>query len=492
MRPARLCVTVTAGTMAELRERRDRVTGADLLELRLDGIDRPSAAGALAGRRLPAIVTCRPAWEGGRFEGTEDEREAILAEALALGAEYVDVEWRAGFGDLIARTGGRRIVVSMHDFNGMPADLGDMVNQMQATGAEVIKVAVTPSRLSDLLTLQRLGARPAPALVLIGMGETGFPSRVLAARFGSCWTYAGDAVAPGQVPQAVLCDELGFRRVTAGTALYGVVGRPVSHSLSPAMHNAAFRAAGIDAVYLPLAAADFDDFLQFAEGIGLAGASVTAPYKVEAFERAVEHDPVSRRVQAVNTLRRVSGGWEGRNTDVEGFLAPLSAATSLAGARATVLGAGGAARGVAVGLASAGARVSIAARRSESAREVARLAEGSACGWPPPAAWDVLVNTTPVGTSPDVGATPLPDGPFGGHLVYDLVYNPPETRLLRDAAAAGCRVIGGLDMLVAQAQAQFTWWTGQRVPARVMRDAALARLGTVTAPEPPESTDTNE
>jgi 3-dehydroquinate dehydratase/shikimate dehydrogenase len=311
-------------------------------------------------------------------------------------------------------------------------------------------------------------------MALVAMGEAGVASRILASRFRSCWTYAGDGAAPGQLSLARLRDEFSFRRVTERTAVYGVVGRPVTHSVSPAMHNAAFKAADIDAVYVPFAAADFDDFLQCAHALGVSGASVTAPFKVEAFERADESDAIGRRIQSVNTLRRSGDGWLGLNTDVAGFLEPLQARMSVRGARVTILGAGGAARAAAEALGSAGAHVSIAARRHDRAQEIAALVGCKVSGWPPVAhSWDILVNATPVGTAPAVDATPFPVGAFTGELVYDLVYNPPETLLLRTARAAGCRTLGGLDMLVAQAQRQFEWWTGLKPSARVMRNAAL-------------------
>ena len=481
MRPAKLCVTVTADTMAELRTRRDQVGDADLVELRLDSVRDPSAAAALAGRHKPVIVTCRPVAHGGRFTGSEEARRAILSEALALGAEFVDVEWQSACAGLIEQTGGDRIILSHHDFTGLPEGLNDLAHAMQATGAAVVKLAVMCRRLTDNLRLRSAGEQARVPMALVGMGEPGVPSRVLASWMGSCWTYAGDAVAPGQVSPARLLQEFGFRRLGSHTAIYGVLGRPVHHSVSPAMHNAAFRALHLDAVYLPLEAESFDDFVAFAEAVGLAGASVTAPFKVNAFERADECDPVSRRIQSVNTLRRSQGRWLGCNTDVSGFLAPLGSAARLKGLRATVLGAGGAARSVSIALASADARVTIAARRADQALEVAALTGATAGEWPPPpGSWDVLVNATPVGTRPAVDESPVPPGfALDGRLVYDLVYNPPVTRLLADAARAGCRTVGGLDMLVAQAQAQFEWWTDRRAADRVMRDAALARLETM-------------
>ena len=479
MKPAKLCAVVTAPTMAELRTRRDQVEDADLVELRLDTVSDPSAAGALAGRKKPVIVTCRHESQGGHFKGSEDERRAILSEAISLGAEYVDLEWRASCAGLMEMTGGRRVILSHHDFGGMPADLDSLSREMLGSGAEIVKLAVTAHSLADTLTLREIGRNTRVPVLLIAMGDPGIASRVLAGWMGSAWTYAGNGVAPGQISQQRLQDEFAFRRIGARTAVYGVLGKPIGHSVSPAMHNAAFRAVHLDAVYLPLAASDFEDFMQFAAAVNLAGASVTAPFKVNAFERADECDPVSRRIQSVNTLRREGGRWNACNTDLTGFLTPLESAMPLHGARATVMGAGGAARSVSMALSSAGAAVTISARREDQARSVAALTGARVAPWPPePASWDLLVNATPVGTKPHVDASPLPGNyPFrGGTTVYDLVYNPPYTRLLEDAERARCRIIGGLDMLIAQAQAQFEWWTGRRPADRVMRDAAMARL----------------
>jgi 3-dehydroquinate dehydratase / shikimate dehydrogenase len=476
MSTPRLCATVTAATMGELRARRDAVRDADLVELRLDGVRDPSAAGALAGRRGPVIITCRPTWEGGRFDGAEEDRLALLAEAWHLGAEYVDVEWAAETGPLLERSGGKRVVLSTHDHVGVPPDLEARVAAMRATGAEALKVAVHAARLTDQLALLPLAKRSGVPMALVAMGEAGAASRLLPGRFGSCWTYAGDA-APGQMTLTRMLDEFGVRRVGQRTAIFGVVGRPVRHSVSPAMHNAAFRAADVDALYLPLAAESLEDFLAFADAIGIEGASITAPFKRAAFDAVDEADAVSRRVQSVNTLRRSGRRWIGCNTDVDGFLASLVRRIPLPGLRAAILGSGGSARGVAVALTSAGARVSIHARRAEQAAEVAAACGGDVGSWPPePGSWDLLVNTTPVGTYPLVDDSPLPASLLEGRLVYDLVYNPAETRLLREAASAGCQVLGGLEMLVAQAQAQFEWWTGVRPPGQVMRAAAEARL----------------
>jgi 3-dehydroquinate dehydratase/shikimate dehydrogenase len=234
MMAQRLCVTVTAPTMAELRRRRDEATDADLVELRLDSVRDPDVAGALSDRRRPVIVTCRPAWEGGSFAGSEEERARLLAEALTFGAEYVDLEAGAGFEQLIASTSGRRIVLSAHDFDGIPPDLEARIRTMRATGAEVVKVAVATRTLTDCVTLcdvaSRVGDRDG--LVLIGMGDHGLITRVLPSRFRSMWSYAGRLAGVGQLTPDTLLNEFRFRDLGPATAVYGVVGSPVSHSRS--------------------------------------------------------------------------------------------------------------------------------------------------------------------------------------------------------------------------------------------------------------------
>ena len=474
-----LCVSVTAETTNELRARRDTAAEADLVELRLDSVKDPDVAGALVDRRCPVIVTCRPVWEGGWFRGSEEERRTLLAEALNLGAEYVDIEWRGGLDDLVRQRRGRNIVLSMHDFEGVPADLGDRFRAMRATGAQVVKLAVSATRLCDGLPLLDIGTRAAAdaSTVLIAMGAAGLPTRLLAARFGSCWTYAGEGVAPGQISAARMLGEFRFRQVTATSDVYGVLGTPLAHSVSPAMHNAGFAAGGEDAVYVPFEAADLEDFVSFAERLRVRGVSVTAPFKQTLLARVEDIDATSREVGALNTVRIDGRRWQGLNTDVPGFLEPLRR-FDLAGSRAAVVGAGGAARAVCVALASRRAKVAVYARDGARAAEVARIAGGTAHPMPPPpGSWDVLVNTTPVGTYPHVDQTPMPGGALDGRLVYDLVYNPLKTRLVVDADRAGCQTIGGLEMLVAQAERQFEWWTGRRPGPALFKQAALRRLG---------------
>jgi shikimate dehydrogenase len=243
------------------------------------------------------------------------------------------------------------------------------------------------------------------------------------------------------------------------------------------MHNAGFAALGLNAAYLPLETADVEDFVTFGKAMKLRGASVTAPHKVSMLDRVDELDSLARRTGALNTVVVRNGRWFGSNTDVEGFLAPLSGRMALKGTRATVLGAGGAARAVAVALAHQGATVTIAARNAEAAAAVARIAGGQVGPLPPrPGSWDVLVNATPCGSDANP-VNPMAGTRLDGEIVFDLIYSPSETALIKDARESGCMTIGGIEMLVAQAERQFQLWTGQRPPSGLFRAAADTALG---------------
>ena len=463
--------TVSGRTMAELCRARDRAN-ADIVELRLDGVEDVDVARALAGRTTPVIVTCRPAWEGGRFDHGEETRLGILKAAIDQGAEYVDVEWTADRRG-ISGTDRTTIVLSHHDFDGVPADLDDRVRAMCRERAGIVKVAVTPARLSDCLHVRKT-MRIAERHVAIVMGPMGQVSRLCPWLFGSCWTYGG-TIAPGQVTARELITSYRVRGGSERTAVFGITGAPLGHSASPAMHNAAFAALDMDAIYIPLETADADEFLAVADAIGLAGASVTAPLKPAIFARSRPADELSAHTGAVNTLRRGASGWEGRNFDVAGFLAPLIArGHSLRGKRAVVLGAGGSARTAAWALKQEGAVVQVSARQRDRAEAFSRDIGVHVAPFPPDPGWDLLVNTTPVGTWPRVDDVAISRDRVNGGLVYDLVYNPPETRLLEWARESGADTIGGLDMLVSQAGLQFEWWTGRTAPAAVMRAAAEA------------------
>jgi len=468
-----ICVTVIGRDIEAIRRARIAAEAdADLVELRLDFMERPDVAGALADRRKPAVVTCRPLREGGMFDGAEEERLRILRDAHAHGAEFIDVEWDADARAILDARRGRGVVVSRHVFDGTPPDAPAILERLHAAGGEIAKLAVMTERVSDLETLTR-AARTDGSSILIGMGRAGVATRVLAGHFGSRWTYAGAGIAPGQISIGQLVREFHIRRVRPDAAVYAVLGRPVVDSLSPAMHNAGFAALGLNAVYVPLETRDLADLRAFAEKVGLRGASVTIPFKQDVMTLVDEMAPTAAAAGAVNTIAVRDGRWVGLNTDADGFIEPLRRRlpAGMTGLRAAVLGAGGAARGVGLALKRVGADVTICARRPEAARAAAHAIGAHAGDWrPAPGSWDVLVNATPVGSGAVSGA-PF-DGPFDGRIVYDLVYDPDPTPMMTTARDAGVETIGGIEMLVAQAERQFEVWTGQPPPAGLFREAA--------------------
>jgi len=267
--------------------------------------------------------------------------------------------------------------------------------------------------------------------------------------------------------------------IGGATRLVGLLGDPVEHSLSPLMQNAAFAAVALDWAYVPLRVTReaLEGAVAGLAALGFAGANVTIPHKTAVVGYCDELDEVAARAGSVNTLVVRDGRWIGANTDVDGFLTPLIGRMALKGTRATVLGAGGAARAVVVALCSQGASVTVCARRPEAAKEVAALACGSVGTWPPkPGSWDVLVNATSSGSGGPAD-DPMDGVRLDGEIVFDLVYAPARTPLLERAAREGCMTIGGLEMLVAQAERQFELWTGCRPPSGLFKSAAATAIG---------------
>jgi 3-dehydroquinate dehydratase/shikimate dehydrogenase len=317
------------------------------------------------------------------------------------------------------------------------------------------------------------------------MGGYGTCTRILARRLGSylCYSSApGPQAAPGQVDPLSLTSLYRFKSIGKDSALFGVIGRPVSHSLSPLIHNRGFQALGMDAVYLPFLVDDAGEFLRAAETLGVRGLSVTVPHKEAVMPLLSRRDAEVEAIGACNTMLRAPGqsGWSGTNTDAEGFLAPLAAAFGGSvprGLRATVIGAGGASRAVVHALAQSAADVLVLNRSPERARELGR---DFSVSWGPLDEEgaelmrdhaELVVQATSVGMEPSVEADPLPRYRFTGReTVYDLVYRPPVSAFLARARAAGCRTIGGGSMLLAQGLAQFRLFAGVPYPPELARE----------------------
>jgi 3-dehydroquinate dehydratase/shikimate dehydrogenase len=480
-----ICVSLSEDTTSKVIDRMVDLAGvADMFEVRGDRVLDLDLLTILRARTRPLLFSCRPVTMGGFFKGDEQRRRLVLLEAVKRGFDYVDVEYESGFLDVAIEKSGGGLVVSHHDFAGTPDDLDALYAGMASRGADVVKLAVTPRTIADVGRLMRLArevdGRGGPPLVAVAMGPMGVITRVAAGRWNAPFTFASAAVgaetAAGQVPASLMADLYRVRDVTRRTRVYGVLGEDVERSLSPVLHNRAFAARAIDAVYVPLPSASLAAFLQALPDLQLSGFSVTRPFKVEIVPHLHDVADSARQAGSVNTVLVTGDRLEGFTTDGAGVLAPLARHLDVSGRSVVILGAGGAARAAATALHLRGAHVVVLGRDAAAAAAVG-AALGCAHGALSDLAtfsWDVLLNATPVGSGALRERT-LVDAPLHrpGTVVFDMVYDPLETRLLREARAAGCTVVGGLEMLLAQAESQFEIWTGQEAPLGEMKSAAL-------------------
>jgi 3-dehydroquinate dehydratase/shikimate dehydrogenase len=482
---AQICVTLIEETTAGLVDRMADLAGtADLFEVRGDMVLDLDLLTVLRAKTKPLVFACRPLSQGGRFQDNDTQRRMVLLEAVKRGFDYVDVELSSDFMDVMIEKSGSGLIVSHHDFEGTPADLRSVYDAACRKGADIVKLAVTPRSVADVAKLlefaslvARGGGKP---MIPIAMGPMGVLTRVLAGRYGAPFTFAcaatGCEAAPGQLSVALMADLYRVRNVTAETRVYGVLGSDVARSFSPMLLNRAFDARRLDAVYVPLQAEALAPFIQALPVLDLAGFSVTRPYKVEILSQLQEVEESAALCGSVNTVLVQGGTLRGSTTDGLGVLAPLKRRGEIKGRNVVIVGAGGAARAAALALHRKGARVTVVARNPAQAAVVATQIGCRSAGLETLRAltWDVLVNATPVGSSGLPEESPVPASWHRpGTIVLDMVYEPLETRLLREAQAASCTTIGGLEMLVAQAAAQFETWTGLEAPADVMKSTAL-------------------
>ncbi|MCC7173794.1 MAG: shikimate dehydrogenase [Bryobacterales bacterium] len=493
--PGTVCVALGFSETRDLLEaaRREADGGETFLEFRLDCLRRPEE-GPRAIRAFlkeypecAVLATCRRRPSRGRFGGDIEEQLRLLEAAVEAGARAVDLEIESAEKAGVlpeTLTRGAKLVISYHDFTRTPA-VEPLLRRLLRQPADTHKLVTTARKPSDIhRVLAACRAHPRDRLVAFTMGESGFPSRVLAPAFGSQYTYAapaaGEGTAPGQVEAKTLRRQYRVDKVGRSSKIYGIIAHPVGHSISPAVHNRAFQARRLDAVYLPflVAPAQVGDFMQLAGRLPVAGFSVTMPHKQRILRHLDHVDPLARRIGAVNTVWRKAGKWRGLNADAPAVAAPLARHLRLAKSSILLVGSGGAARAAAFALTDAGARVSIVGIELNQVRGLAR-----ACG----AAmlleeqlgklhFDAVVHATPLGMHPRVQGCYFRDR-IPADVVLDMVYNPLETLLLRRARAQGKTVIPGLQMFLEQAARQFETWTGESAPRAVMERAAREALG---------------
>jgi 3-dehydroquinate dehydratase / shikimate dehydrogenase len=373
------------------------------------------------------------------------------------------------------------VMVSLHDFRRTPV-LGRALKVLRGHDADAVKIAVQAQSVGDSVRVLRV-ARGASDRVVVAMGEIGLAARILALREGSALAYApvGEATAPGQVSLWELKHLYRAHELNRETRVFGVIGNPVGHSLSPLLHNTGFVARSANAVYVPFLVEELRDFLRALPEFGVEGFSVTLPHKETLLRHLDECDGLAAEIGAVNTVMvRGDGSLYGCNTDYVGLLRALEKKFRIAGSRVLIFGAGGAARATAFALERAGANVAICARREKAARELARAVEGEVVPRRALRAetFDAMVNATPVGMYPHAEISPLEARELHCRVVMDLIYRPERTKLLRMAASKGIATVSGVEMFVAQGIAQWELWMGGRAPEAAMRRAVAAALRT--------------
>lgn len=515
-----VCCPLVANSVEEIviQMHQAKADGADIIELRLDHLHNFNPNTHLQiilnQRLLPIIVTYRPKWEGGEYEGEEVTRLDTLRLALELGADYVDVELQVAptFIKSICEKKSRnsKIIVSSHNFQCTPSlkDLGELVTRIQDTGADVVKISTTATNITDVNRIFQVLSNPQEGLhaqsemtvpvIALAMGTRGLISCILCPKFGGYVTFAsigiGKESASGQPTLTDLTKIYKIKNLSRDTKIFGIIGNPVGHSKGPILHNQAFREIGFDAIYVPFLVDDLSQFLTVYCTPDFAGFSVTIPHKEAALQCCDEVEPVAQSIGAVNTIvrRQSDGKLIGYNTDYMGAISAVEDGlkgrlgsgdwentSPLSGRMFVVVGAGGAGKALAYGAKEKGARVAIANRNFERAKVLASLVGGEAIPLEKldsfcPENGMILANTTSVGMHPNVNDTPISKEALKSYdLVFDAVYTPKVTRLLREAEEIGVTVVSGLEMFIGQAMGQFELFTGCPAPEKVMREITV-------------------
>jgi 3-dehydroquinate dehydratase/shikimate dehydrogenase len=495
-RISKICVAIIGTTAAEMIEKATAVVReTPFLEFRLDYLEKPANALPKLKQFLgdntaaTAIATCRREANGGKFTGSLAAEMEVLSKAAAAGFQLVDLELESAEalkkGELQKlRDTGVALIISHHDFSSTK-DLDKVYERIAPFQPDFYKIVPTAKTLSDNVTLMRFMERMHEKANIIGicMGDAGIISRVLGLRAGSAFTFAaatqGEETGPGQIAARTLIETYRIDQVDAATKVYGVAGNPIRSSLSPIMMNTAFRRETVNAVYLALQTAKVSDLINLVREIPIQGLSVTMPHKQEIMAHLEKTDPLSAKIGACNTvLRAQDGKLYGFNTDVAGIVGPLEKRMSLRGARVLVLGAGGAARAAVFGLRDKGADVFIFNRTPETAQKLARQSGSKTVKKEAFAktTFDVVINATPVGMAGQKTSSVLDVKDLNTKLVFDLVYNPLETPLIRLARQQGIPFITGVEMFVQQGARQFEIWTGKPAPEEEMLRVVLHAL----------------
>ncbi len=468
---------------------------ADILELRLDLINAPDLNTLLGWVKLPVIVTNRSKHDGGQFKGSDEERIKPLRDALKCGADYVDIEVstsREYLQPFLEGEDPSKIILSYHDFSHTPEDFNPLYDNMCELPGEIIKIVTYARDLADNLKMFELLKRAKSEnqkLIGLCMGDLGEISRILSPLFGGFLTFgsleSGQESAPGQIPAKTLKDIYRINTERSEFKIYGVIGNPVSKSQGYLVHNRAFQEKDSADIYVSFLVDNVEKFFNRFKDF-FSGLSVTMPAKEQIMPLLDRIDETAQKIGAVNTVVREGAEWVGYNTDCSGAISALEACTSLQDKNVLILGSGGTAKAIGYGVKEKGGRLTVTynhhQERGETlARELdCELIHAREAGT---RNIDVLINCSPVGMSPKINESPFLARDFKPEMVvFDSVYNPLETRLLREAKAAGCKVIPGSELFINQAARQFELWTGAPAPIGIMRAVLLEKLTTGREP----------
>ena len=482
-----ICISVGRGRHKMLIAEHKHLAehGAELVELRLDFIRRPvNLKRLLEDTPSPVVATCRRPKDGGKWMRTEEERLVVLRTAIANNVEYVDLEY--DIADSIPRYGSTKRIISYHNFDETPENLDDIHERLSKFDPDIIKIATMANNPMDNVRALRLCRDATIPTAAFCMGEMGMISRILCGRFGSPLTYATfhpeRQLAPGQLSWREMVEKYDYDSITDKTEILGVIADPIGHSLSPAVHNAGIRKAGLDMIYLPfrVPAEHLEEFIRACPEIGIKGLSVTIPHKEKVLKCINALDDNAVGVRAANTVVFKDINAYGYNTDIDAAVSVLkdaieadpSSETPFAGKRILLLGCGGGARAIAFGLKRAGGEIFVSGRDYKKTDEFADNLGCVAIDWGARANFecDILVNCTPVGMHPNLDESVFAPEWFDKNtIVFDTVYNPEQTLFIKYARSAECKTVTGVDMFVRQAAQQFKLFTGQDGDRELMR-----------------------
>ena len=478
-----ICVSIGRGRhrhmIAEHRHLAEQ--GAKLVELRLDYITGPvNVKRLLADRPCPVVIACRRPTDGGKWADTEEQRQLLLRTAIVEGVEYVDLE--DDIAASVPRFGKTKRIVSFHDFRKTPDNLDEIHRRLSQCDPDIVKISTMVNHPSDNVRILDMVRKAKVPTIGLGMGDIGVPTRILAGKFGAPHTYATfhseRALAPGQLSFEHMTQVYRYDQINAETEVYGVVADPIGHSLSPLIHNAGFAHLGLNKVYVPFRVPreDLARFIDEAGALGIRGLSVTIPHKEEVIKKLTKADAAVQGIGAANTVV-----FDGRSAPAttptitppcpawrRPWSLPPAGEESLSGRKALVMGCGGAGMAITYGLVRRGAQVLVSDIAPRKAEALAERFDCLAVDWADrhKANPDILINCTPVGMHPNLDETPFEKHHLRPSMVvFDVVYNPENTLLIKDARRCNCTVVTGMEMFVRQACLQFKLFTGHDGPA---------------------------